>query len=168
MTDATQPLPISPEQDTQSLYSAEEVLRNFEGLLDSFDFKAELPGLGIGGGPLQMTRRKKAVRELNALTVGLWHLALLRSFPNDADDFLKRYLATSPRFAGSDKESAKLRARIGIYVDLLKDKRDTDFLPVASYLAEVLALNAEDSASLRLKVSLLTRSLYTWIFDRLV
>ena len=69
---------------------------------------------------------------------------------------------------GDTKESARLRGRVGIYVDLLRQKKDSDFLPVASYLAEVLALNAEDSHRLRLKISLIMRNLYSLIFGKLV
>ncbi len=151
---------------TQELYSADEVIRNFEALLGSLDFKAELLELGIGA--LQLGRRKKALRELTALSVGLWNLALLRSFPDDAGAFFTRFRETSPRLNAPGKEPKLLQSRVGIYVDLLKDKKETDFLPVASYLAEVLALDAEDMRRLRLKVSLITRSLYTLIFDRLV
>ena len=39
---------------------------------------------------------------------------------------------------------------------------------MAEYLAEVLALDAEDMRRLRLKLSLFMRNLYTMIFDRLV
>ena len=166
MTNYTQG-PSSPgDRATPALYSAEEVIRNFEALLDSLDFKSELLELGIGS--LQLGRRKKALRELNALSIGLWHLALQRSFPEAGADFFARFRETSPRLVGSGKEPGLLQSRVGIYVDLLKDKKETDFLPVASYLAEVLALDAEDMRRLRLKVSLITRSMYKLIFDRLV
>ena len=158
----------SPQGDkvTPALYSAEEVIRNFEALMDSLDFKAELVELGIGS--LQLGRRKKTLRELKALSIGLWSLALQRSFPQDAAAFFAEFRERSPRLVGSGKEPGLLQSRVGIYVDLLKDKKETDFLPVASYLAEVLALDAEDMRRLRLKVSLITRSLYKLIFDRLV
>jgi hypothetical protein len=41
-------------------------------------------------------------------------------------------------------------------------------VPVAAYLAEILALNDNDMRRLRLKLSLITRHLYTLIFDKLV
>ncbi len=155
-----------PERVTRAVYSADEVIRNFEALLNSLDFKSELQELGIGS--LQLRRRKTALRELKALSVGLWHLALQRSFPDDGQTFFAQFRETSPTLTSGGAEAVRLNSRVNIYVDLLKDKKEADFMPVASYLAEVLALNAEDMRRLRLKVSLLTRSLYTLIFQRLV
>lgn len=147
-------------------YSAEEVVSQFFALYDCFDFKSELLELGIS--PLQIRRRKKARREFKAICIALWGVALQKSFPLDAPAFFSHFMDKAPFLSGKSKECSRLQSRVNIYVDLMAEKRDTDFLPVAEYLAEALALNDEDMRRLRLKVSLVTRNLYTFIFDRLV
>ncbi len=147
-------------------YSAEEVISHFCALYSSIDWPAKVAELDIS--PLRIRRRNNALRELRALSIALWGLALQKSFPGDASDFFARFLETAPFLAGKSRESVRLRERLAVYVDLLAAKKDADFLPVAEHLAEVLALSSEDIRRLRLKISLITRNLYTLIFDRLV
>ena len=147
-------------------YSAEEVVSQFLALYACLDFKSELSDIGITS--LQLRRRKKALREFRAIAIALWGVALQKSFPQDAQVFFEHFLATAPFLTGKGKECTRLQGRVNIYVDLMNEKKDADFLPVAEYLAEVLALNDEDMRRLRLKVSLITRHLYTLIFDKLV
>jgi hypothetical protein len=151
---------------TVTQYSANEVIQQFLALYNCMDFKPELEDIGIGRFPFG--RRKKALRELRALSIALWGLALRKSFPKDAADFFAAFRAFFPVIFPADKERALMENRVNIYVDCLNVKKDADFLPVAEYLAEVLALDADDMRRLRLKLSLITRNLYTLIFDRLV
>ena len=151
---------------TVAQYSAAEVIQQFLALYNCMDFKPELEDLGIGR--FQFARRGKALREFRALSIALWGLALQKSFPNDADAFFQEFRTALPVMFPAAKERELMENRINIYVDCLSVKKDADFLPVASYLAEVLALDAEDMRRLRLKLSLIMRNLYTLIFDRLV
>lgn len=147
-------------------YSAEEVIRQFLGLYSCMDFKFELEDLGIG--KFQFLRRKKALRHLRSLAIALWGLALQRSFPSDHEEFFSSLFATAPMLADGGKEAGHLRKLTATYVELLEEKREKDFLPVANHLAEVLALHSKDLPRLRLKLSLLIRNLYTLIFNKLV
>ena len=147
-------------------YSAEEIIRNFLALYHCMDFKAELNDIGIGA--FQFSRRKKAIREFQALSIALWGLALQKSFPENAEDFFQEFLVVFLKTLRGGKKGQLLHNRVNIYVDLLHPKKDTDFQPVATYLAEVLALSAGDMPRLRLKLSLLMRNLYSMIFDKLV
>ena len=151
---------------TVAQYTAAEVIQQFLALYNCMDFKPELEDIGIGR--FQFVRRKKALREFRALSIALWGLALQKSFPNDAESFFQEFLAAFPALFPSAKEREIMDNRVNIYVDCLSAKKDTDFLLVAEYLAEVLALDAEDMRRLRLKLSLFMRNLYTMIFDRLV
>ena len=151
---------------TVAQYSAAEVIQQFLALYNCMDFKPELEDIGIG--KFQFARRKKALREFRALSIALWGLALQKSFPNDAEAFFQEFREHFPSMLSSAKENALMQSRIDIYVACLNDKKDTDFLPVASYLAEVLALDAEDMRRLRFKLSLITRNVYSMIFDKLV
>jgi len=147
-------------------YTADEVIRQFLAVYNCFDFRAELEDIGITR--MQFVRRKKAVRELRAICIALWGLALQKSFPKDAGLFFAEFRETAPVLAGGGKEAVRLHERVNEYIDLLAPKRDADFSPVADYLAKVLALHARDVARLRLKLSLIIRNLYVLIFDRLV
>lgn len=155
-----------PPRISVTKYSAEEVIRQFLGLYNCMDFKAELEDVGIGR--FQFLRRKKALREFRALCISLWGLALQKSFPQDAADFFREFCEKSPVLAASGRDAARLRNRVNIYVDLLNPHKDTDFQPVAGYLAEVLALESGDLPRLRLKLSLIIRNLYVLIFNKLV
>ena len=52
----------------------EEVLGNFSAILESMDFAQELELLGIR--KLHFRQRKRAIRELRAMGIGLWRLGL--------------------------------------------------------------------------------------------
>ena len=151
---------------TVAQYSAAEVIQQFLALYNCMDFKPELEDIGIGR--FHFTRRKKALREFRALSIALWGLALQKSFPNDAEAFFQEFHASLPGIFPGAKERGLMENRISVYVDCLSVKKDADFLPVAEYLATVLALDAEDMRRLRLKLSLIMRNLYTLIFDKLV
>jgi len=167
------PIFFDPDDDSDvqsrisvAKYSADEVIRQFLALYDCMDFRAELEDLGIGR--FQFGRRKKALRELKALCIALWGLALQKSFPDDAFDFFTEFREKAPDLNGPGPEPGRLHTRVNIYIDLLNPKKDADFLPVATYLAEVLALDKGDLARLRLKLSLIIRNLYIMIFNKLV
>ena len=151
---------------TLAKYSAAEVIQQFFALYSSMDFKLELEDIGIGR--FHFVRRKKALREFRSLSIALWGLALQKSFPNDAEAFFQEFLASLPAIFSDTKERELMENRIAIYADCLSAKKDADFLPVAEYLAEILALDAEGMRRMRIKLSLIMRKLYTMIFDKLV
>ncbi len=147
-------------------YSADEVIQHFLGLYASLDFEAEMSGLALGFP--RFIRRKRALREFRALSIALWGLALEKSFPDDAEAFFAAFLETTPFLADKGGEGARMRTRVNIYVDLLKEKKDANFRPVAAYVAEILASSRKNVPHLTMKLSLSIRNLYTLIFNRLV
>lgn len=151
---------------TPAHFSSTEVIANFQALYETLDFKSELNGLGISA--LHIPRRRKVIREFKAIAVAFWGLALTKSFPDDAERFFSRYMETTPEISNNSRSSNQMREKIYNYATLLKEKKDADFMPIASYFTENLDLNFEDVAKFRLKVSLRMRTLYTLIFDRLV
>ncbi len=160
--DDAQPGQVTPSPVS---YTAEEVARHFGALLDGLDFRRDIRELGIGA--LSVFKRKKAVRELTALSVSLWKLTLERSFPQDAEAFFAHFLDTSPRCA-EGKKGEELRALITAYMDLLAEKRDNDFSAVAQHIVDALALGVTGDRAFFLKISLRVRHLYNFIFDRLI
>lgn len=147
-------------------YHADEVIRRFLVLYDCMDFKSVLEDLGISR--FQFLRRKKALREFRALCIALWGLALQKSFPDDAGDFFSEFREQAPDLNGSGREPSRLHGRVNIYIELLAAKKDTDFLPVADYMASELAPGQADLPRLRLKLSLFIRRMYMTIFQKLV
>lgn len=148
------------------VYTAEEVAQNFESLLACLDFKRDLMELGIGS--LSLFKRRKALQQLTALSIGLWKLTLERSFPQDAEAFFQHFLENNPRVAGTAKKAQELRALVQTYMDLLAEKRDTDFSVAAQHMADALALSGADNRSFCLKISLRIRQLYNFIFAKLI
>jgi hypothetical protein len=156
----------SAERVSVARYSAEEVVELFLALYNCLDFRDILEDLGIGR--FNFPRRNKALRELKALCIALWDLALQKSFPSDASDFFTFFLRVAPDLAGKGRAANDMRELVSGYVKLLEHKRDADFMPVADHLAQTLAFSSRDMPRLRLKISLITRNLYNMIFNKLV
>lgn len=148
------------------LYSAEEVLGQFQSLFATLDFRAELDGLGIKRH--HFFRRQAAEKEFRALCVALWGLALQKSFPDDAQAFFTRFMDTAPTVAGEGKDARLMHERVLAYAEALAPERESDFTPVAGHMAEKLAPNAEELPKIRLKLCLIIRKLYEMIFNALV
>lgn len=147
-------------------YTAEEVGRTFAGLLASFDFGAELQDLGIGA--LSLFKRGQAKRHLAAISIALWHIALERSFPNDAGVFYAHFMATYPPVSADKRSARKLHGLVTEYDTLISEKKDADFTQVAEKLIEYFKLDSEEHRRLQLKVSLRIRTMYELIFDKLI
>lgn len=156
---------FSVQQSTQAQH-AQTALENFAALLQSMDFNAELNMLGLKR--LLFWRRRRFRNEFRALTIGLWRLALVRSFPAHwqriFDAFLKHWL---DNMDNPDKASA-FEGKVKNYVELLEKKRDADFTEVGAFLVNLLKLPEKEAVALRLRLALHIRSLYTLVFDRLI
>lgn len=140
-------------------------LDNFAALLDDADFTPELELMGVGR--FQFLRRRQMSLELRGLFMALWRLALSRSFPNDADAmfaaFLHGYLS---RHADKGARQAAERARQ--YWGMLQPKGDADFNDVARHLTSFAERDEKAQRSLTLRLALHIRSVYRFIFDRLI
>ncbi len=147
-------------------FTAEEVSRTFDGLLATFDFKAQLEEIGLG--PLHFIKRARARLEFIALSIALWKLALDKSFPQDARLFFRHYMDTAPFLQGESKPAKELRGHITTYVSLMVPKGDADFSAVSEHLAANLGCQDQDMRRQRLKLSLIIRSLYAIIFNNLI
>lgn len=148
-----------------NVYADDEVLDNFDALLRGVDFSKELAMLGVGR--LNFMRRRQMIVELRGLYMGLWHLALLRSFPERAgeifDMFLERH---SVRFHGEDDK--KFRRRAGEYKDMLGGAGDKDFTGVSRHLLSFSHLDETRLKAASLRMALHLRVTYTFIFERLI
>ena len=147
-------------------YTAEEVGRTFADLLASFDFRQELFELGIGS--LRLVKRARVKKLLTALSIALWHVALTKSFPNDADAFFNHFIATYPLLENKGRSAAKFRELVLRYDALVSEKKDTDFSEVAKQIAGDLDFHPADRAKGQLWLSLRIRAFYDLIFTKLI
>ena len=92
----------------------QEVLDRFAAMLENVDFNAQLATLGIRR--LQFSRRKSALKELRAMYVGLWKLALNRSFPGKSVELFDKFLDAS------GVNSKKKRLHLEKFRELLKER----------------------------------------------
>lgn len=152
------PLPIP--------YTAEEVGRTFADLLATFDFAAEMHDLQIGR--MNLVKRAKAKKLLTAISIALWHVALQKSFPHDAENFFSHFVETYPPLAGSGRKAKSLRLHVTACDALVGEKKDADFSLVAENLANAFARQDKSRQSLQLRISLRIRALYDIIFEKLI
>jgi hypothetical protein len=146
-------------------YTVEEVVDNFQVLLEHMDFGQELALLGVG--QVRFLLRRKLKTEWQTLMIALWRLALERSFPHDGqvifDTFLERHTA-----GVTTKQTKIVMARVRLYVASVQSHGDADFMPAGERLLGVIKPTAAAAPALQLRVALRIRTLYTLIFDRLI
>lgn len=156
-------------ENTAEIYEEQgtvrEALDNFSVLLDDTDFSMELDLLGIGR--LQFLLRRQMSLELKGLYIALWRLALARSFPADADDMFAAFLH-SYLMEHSGKTSRHIVQRAREYWSMLLPSGDSDFIAVARHLTSFVVKEQADTRPLELKMALHIRSIYRFIFDRLI
>lgn len=105
--------------------------------------------------------------ELRGLYMGLWYLGLTRSFPERAEELFELYMQhhaeLSPR-----KEDEQLRQRGRQYKDMLSGTGDKDFTAVSRHLLSFMHRDEDALKTMSLRMALLLRSSYTFIFERLI
>ena len=139
----------------------EEVLGNFSAILESMDFAQELELLGIR--KLHFRQRKRAIRELRAMGIGLWRLGLKRSFPSDGEFLFERFMLGLYEQAHTNKEREQANA-----FDLLVRSYIDKFTTVSGHIVSLFRRKPGDTAAQRLKLALLMRNTYTDIFRHLI
>ena len=147
-------------------YTHEEVIANFQALIDSWNFKAELKRLGINA--MQIMRRKQMLLEFTGLFIGLWRLALTRSFPEDGRQIFEGYLEYCLSASKNDKKAQQLVERARQYAEMLALRGDTDFSEVSRHLMSFLPLPEAARKSATLKLALDIRQMYNFIFERMI
>ena len=143
----------------------EVLLANFDALYGNVEFGQELRLLGVGR--LDFVRRKQMLLELRGLYVGLWYLALCRSFPEHAQGIFKAYLERhAKRHKG--KRAEQLRQRAEQYKDMLHSAGDQDFTTVSRHILSFRSRDEAELKALSLRLALNFRATYSFLFDRLL
>lgn len=153
------------DSDPSPSYTREEVVENFEALLGQMDFHYELSLLGVNR--MRFQRRRRMKKEWCCLVIGLWRLALERSFPSDGEDIFEIFLQRHTHSLAPKKAEA-FTAKVRDYVEGLQSHGDKDFTPTAEYLISLLGPLRVAAPALRLRLALHIRNLYTLIFDQLI
>ena len=148
------------------VYTHEEVIANFQALVESWDFNTELARLGLGA--MQIMRRKQMLLELKGLFAGLWRLALTRSFPEDGLQIFEGYLKQCLSGPKSGKKAQQLVERSRQYAEMLALRGDTDFSEVSRHLTSFLHMPESARKSAILKLALDIRQMYNLIFERMI
>ena len=151
---------------TPAVYSSEEVISHFAALLEDTSFSAQLHYLGIKRA-LMSPRRRRARQELQAMFVGLWKLALDKSFPAQSDeffnDFLEKYKEGRPV-----KQAGQMCEKINNYAEMLKTCGDKDFTDIAAHVLSKVNIPQADCPKASLALALDIRAFYQTIFERLI
>jgi hypothetical protein len=146
------------------VYTHEEVIANFQALVESWDFDVEIKRLGIGA--MQIMRRKQMRLEFKGLVAGLWRLALTRSFPEDGGEIFEGYLERCQNPGGKTTQQFVERARQ--YAEMLALRGDTDFSEVSRHITSFLDLPESARKGATLKLALEIRQMYNLIFERMI
>lgn len=149
-----------------AVYTQEEVIANFQALIDSWNFNTELRRLGIGA--MQIMRRKQMLLEFQGLFAGLWRLALTRSFPEDGEHIFEGYLARCASNPKNARRASQLVERSRQYAEMLAQRGDTNFSEVSRHLASFLKLPESAHNRVTLQLALNIRQMYNCIFERMI
>ena len=148
------------------VYTHEEVIANFQALVESWDFDAEIKRLGIGA--MQIMRRKRMRLEFKGLVAGLWRLALARSFPEDGQQIFEGYLERCLNQPKNGKQAQQFVERSRQYAEMLFLRGNTDFSEVSRHMTSFLKLPESARKGATLKLALEIRQMYNLIFERMI
>lgn len=151
------------KQDHEEFYL--EVCTNFAGLLQSFNFKEEISFLHIN--MFEFRKRANMMLEFQALYVGLWNMALCRSFPHDHEEIFQKYMHIELPQKYSKRLLQTQIQKIEQYKELIQSIQNSDFSPIAHHILSLLDIKDLDYKAFSLKIALHVRSVYTYIFERL-
>ena len=105
--------------------SAPSPVRNFTAILDDMNYRPVLDILGVG--TFQFTRRKLLTREFRALYVGLWRLALMRSFPTRHAELFQAFMEGEAARCKDRRQAVAWAELVMQYAGKLSEHGDADF-----------------------------------------
>ena len=146
--------------------SVASLVRNFTAILDDMNYRPALDILGVG--TFQFTRRKLLTREFRALYVGLWRLALMRSFPTRHAELFQAFMEGEAARCKDRRQAAASAELVLQYVDKLREHGDADFSDVARHILSLLEFDETQTRAMVLKLALHLRRMYTHFFDHLL
>ena len=146
--------------------STAALVRNFTAMLDDMDYRPVLDILGVGS--FQFTRRRLLMAEFRALYVGLWRLALMRSFPTRHAELFQAFMEDQALRCKKRRQAAASAELVLQYVDKLSEHGDADFSDVARHILSLMEFDETQTRAMVLKLALHFRRVYTYFFDHLL
>lgn len=147
-------------------FSTAELVRNFTAMLDDMNYRPALDILGVGS--FQFTRRRLIMAEFRALYVGLWRLALMRSFPTRHAELFQAFMEEQAARCKNRRQAAMTAELVLQYVDKLSEHGDADFSDVARHILSLMEFDETQTRAMVLKLALHFRRVYTYFFDHLL
>lgn len=152
--------------DSDNPCSSASLVRNFTAMLDDEDYRAALDVLGVG--TFQFNQRKLLKAEFRALYIGLWRLALMRSFPTRHAEVFNTFMQGEAARCKNRRQAAASAERVLQYVDKLREHGDADFSDVGRHVLSLLEFDESRTRAMVLKLALHLRRVYTHFFDHLL
>jgi hypothetical protein len=147
-------------------FTIDEVVNNFNALLEQSDFEQELAISGIKR--VRLVTRSRMKTEWLFVYIALWRLALDRSFPDDGDAIFEAFIAQRAKKIKPARKIELFIAHAMEYVEMFRFKGNNDFSLPAEHITAKLVLSDHDAQAARVRVILHMRELYKLIFDRLI
>ncbi len=145
--------------------TCQDVVSNFKALLEDVDFSQELEIFRLRF--YNHFLRKQLVNDFKAVYIGLWALALQTSFPQTYDiifqSFMNDYLS---QFNSLERKITQ--DKIYSYREMILRSDVRDFNHISKHLLSFVKHNRGTYKADTLRLSLLLRTHYTFIFQRLV
>ncbi len=142
----------------------ENVILNANSMLSDIDLYQELDALHLSA--FAWLKKRHMVEEFTTLYIALWRFALDRSFPENSEFLYSTFMAQEKIFSKSKK--VKCVQKIDFYYAKLIDKKESDFTAIASHLLENADIRENKKKAANLKLSLILRAKYQFLFDNLL
>ncbi len=132
-------------------------------LLGSLDYVQELKILQV---PVyNITRKRELTKDFKALYIALWHFALERPFKENTNIIYEHFLKSE--WAWEKKSQNEIINRAEQYYEKLHERGKEDFTEIAKHLLSYGVFDEETLRKNVLKLALLIRSRYTFLFENL-
>lgn len=144
----------------------QDVANNFMALLSDFNYADEMELLEVG--KLNLILRKNLSKEFETLYIALWYSCLKTSFPETYEAIFQIFLDNNLTQKYKGAKLQEIKSRIQLYIELLGNTASTDLTPITHHLLSFLNFDEATQPSIKMKITLHLRKVYTYLFERLI
>ncbi len=149
--------------DSASQELIDTLVANGRALLTSLDYVQEIKILQVPA--YNITRKRQLTREFKALYLALWHLALEQPFKDHYQATYEHFLKQD--FIWEKKNQREILDRSEMYYEKLHERGKSDFTEIAKHILSSSVFDEESIKKNVLKLALLIRSRYVFLFENL-
>jgi len=142
------------------------ILDNAQALLQDFDPELTIEDLELSF--FQHKDKNGLYRQLQAIYVAIWALALGSSFPLDYLDIFTEFLWRHDQLPGKIQSKRQQAEQIIFYTNKLWRMKEIDFSDLARHLLTFVRLNDKEARAVSMKLALHFRKAYQHFFDHLL